>query len=102
MKLIVLCNCMYNGRFYRRGQVVDIDPIAAQERRNCFEILGTDEQPKDAVADDEPRYDEAGHKRISKYGLQKKLEELRVPYRPRDDYETLMKKYVEATSNQID
>ena len=44
------------------------------------------------------RYNELGQQQITKASLQRKLEELGVPFRARDKYETLLNKFKEATA----
>lgn len=90
---------MINGRIYKKGSVVDLDEESAKDRY-CLKRV---ESYKNNIDEEREarrvRRDKDGNEMPSKNGLRQKLEELRIPYKPRDSYETLLEKFRDATNN---
>lgn len=95
MKFECVHDCIYNDRCVNVGDIVEMDEKSPDAKRKCFKPLEVAEATDD---DDKPRYNELGQQQITKASLQRKLEELGVPFRARDKYETLLAKFKEATS----
>jgi hypothetical protein len=95
MKVKFLGRTELRGHVYKRGEVANISDEEYAERPDCFAKIGEAEEKKDAESEDS----QGQGKPLTKAQLMAKLDELNVPYGPRDTAEKLRDRLAEAVDN---
>ena len=100
MKVKFLGRTELRGHVYKRGEVANISDEEYAERPDCFAKIGEADEKKDAGQKESGSEDPQGQgKPLTKAQLMAKLDELNVPYGPRDTVEKLRERLAEAVDN---
>lgn len=97
MKFECIHDCVFRGVCVNKGAVIEL----AEGVNNP--TFNASFKPVDAPSEaekPEKHFDVFGKEKISKAALQRKLEELGVPFSARDSWEKLMERFEEATNNE--